>query len=80
MTSEELHNLSSMLAAAGRGACLLPRRCQLAADVAADLAEQGRHLEAATVPLRVQILPINLSPNVVPFEAVVRHMRRAAHA
>jgi len=78
MTSEELQNLSTMLREAGRGAGLPPQRCMLAADVAADLAEQVRHLEVVTMRLRV--LPADLPPNVVPFEAVARRMRRVAHA
>jgi len=68
MTSEEMQNLSTMLREAGRGAGLPPQRCMLAADVAADLAEQVRHLENATAPWRVRVLPERLPPNVVRFE------------
>lgn len=68
MTSEEIDNLAAMLAQAGHGHGLSPQRCLLAADVAADLAEQARHLENATALWRVRVLPQDLPPNVVRFE------------
>lgn len=77
MLSEELSNLSSMLAQAGHDGGMSPQRCWLASSILAGLAEDARRLESVAVPQPARLADDALPGNVVRFESAgAIHSRR----